>query len=340
MRKNKILTVFLFFALVFCLPTMSGAQGNFLDTLQGPQEEGVSGKVERTTEPEEPTEQLEPEASPSPDEADEAPNEINFQQVNTEALIAQIIKAITESMGSLPPGTKIIIVLPKGCVSGPRPTPPPTTPPTTTPPPTTPPPTTPPPTTTPPPSGAPTAATAEDKAKLEKFGIKATDGDVAWSKGQVDAIAEVLEKLPSFFSKWTKEIKRESVFKHPYTGQIMRGVLGYVRSDRPSTVNLMNLAAMGSSLAAAKSGFQGTFVHEATHTFQHGNPDVTNAWKQTFWPGGREKSRSVSGYGDTQPVEDMAESVRVYFQQGARMKSSHPDRYEFIRKYVMNGQEF
>ena len=160
-----------------------------------------------------------------------------------------------------------------------------------------------------------------------KYGINAVDGDGAtWSLRQLEEANKVLAALPASFRGNTKNIQRDSVFRSP-------GVLGYVRMGIP-TVHLMNSAmSMGT--------FQGTLVHEMTHTFQANNPGLTSMWQSMFWANGRSPNPgSVSQYGNSQPVEDYAESVRTYFQAGSRMKSSHPDRYAFIRDNVMGGKEF
>jgi len=160
-----------------------------------------------------------------------------------------------------------------------------------------------------------------------KYGINAVDGDGAvWSQRQLEEANKVLSTLPAGFRGCTKSIQRDSMFHSP-------NVLGYVRMGIP-TVHMLN--------SSCREGtFQGTMVHEMTHTFQANHPDITRLWQQTFWPNGRNPSPpSVSSYGNTQPVEDMAEAVRAYWQSGSRMKQTHPDRYEFVKKYIMEGKEF
>ena len=86
--------------------------------------------------------------------------------------------------------------------------------------------------------------------------------------------------------------------------------------------------------------FAGTTVHEMTHAFQNKHPDIERRWGDQFWNGNSPKSSSISDYGNTNVAEDMAESVREYWQRGAAMKSSHPDRYEFVKQFVMGGKEY
>lgn len=162
-----------------------------------------------------------------------------------------------------------------------------------------------------------------------KFGISASDGDgAAWNDPQLDRAYKVLAKLPAGFRKFTKTIVRDKFYRSA-------SVLGYVRLGIP-TVHLLNSCCK-------ENTFQGTLVHEMTHCFQASNAKINALWNSTFWPKGRSagpKSSSVSSYGNTQPIEDFAESVRVYFQSGSAMKSRYPDRYDFIKRYVMSGREF
>jgi len=179
------------------------------------------------------------------------------------------------------------------------------------------------------PTPTPSGTLEELKAELQtKYGIEAVDGSGAtWSEGQLKAALEVLQKLPPEFYGATKRIQRDA----SYNGN--PNVMGWVQMGDP-TVHLTN------SACTDVTAFSGVLVHEMTHTFQAANPGVRAQWEAQFWPNGQQKSSSVSSYGNSQAVEDMAESVRFYFQNGAQMKSQYPDRYEFIRKNVMNGVEF
>ncbi len=82
--------------------------------------------------------------------------------------------------------------------------------------------------------------------------------------------------------------------------------------------------------------FQGTLVHEMTHTFQDANPDLEKQWAKTFWENGKPKSRSPSAYGNSIPIEDMAESIRAYWQKGEWMKAKQVHlRIPFPRKSIV-----
>jgi hypothetical protein len=76
-----------------------------------------------------------------------------------------------------------------------------------------------------------------------------------------------------------------------------------------------------------------TIVHEMTHNFQ-GNQAVMNQWRSQI------RGRSVSSYGNTNSLEDMAESVSHYYLYPAQMKQTHASRYNFIKDKIMGGKEF
>ncbi|MFZ2960232.1 MAG: hypothetical protein WA705_25400 [Candidatus Ozemobacteraceae bacterium] len=157
-----------------------------------------------------------------------------------------------------------------------------------------------------------------------KYGVQAMDGSAKWTQAQKNEANRILETLPECFRSCTTQVIRETDRARP-------GALGW--SDMKGSVWLADCSCTGRS-------FQGPFIHEMTHGFQGTHPDILKAWKSQFWATGRPDPTSVSSYGNSVDYEDMAESVREYWQAGREMKSTHPDRYEFIRKYVMNGVEF
>ncbi|RCK80202.1 MAG: hypothetical protein OZSIB_3384 [Candidatus Ozemobacter sibiricus] len=227
--------------------------------------------------------------------------------------IPEFLRKILNWFGAnLPKGSKIVIIIGGGTT-----TPPPSPPPTTTPP------------TTPPPGSLPGTISGLKKYMTQRFGITPVDGDGAsWSQRQLEEANKVLATLPAGFRSCTTKIQRDRMFQSP-------NVLGYVRMGVP-TVHLMD--------SACKQGtFQGTLVHEMTHCFQAKHPEITQLWKKTFWPMGGLLGPwppSVSSYGNSSYLEDMAESVRAYWQDGPAMKARQPKRYEFIKTYVMSGREF
>jgi hypothetical protein len=172
------------------------------------------------------------------------------------------------------------------------------------------------------------AATLAKKIR-DEFGVSALNGKSKWSVKQLEATYKTLASLPPAFRKFTKNIQRDSSI-NPFSR-----VLGYVQMGIP-TVHMMDASCY-------KGTFEGTLVHEMVHCFQSSNPRVAQLWEQTFWPNGRNRPArppSPTSYGNTQPLEDMAESVRLYWSSGAAMKAQQPARYEFIKRYVMDGKTF
>jgi len=157
-----------------------------------------------------------------------------------------------------------------------------------------------------------------------KYGIEAVNGSSQWTQAQKDEANKILDTLPDGFRSCTKRIIRESDAAHP-------GALGWC--DMRGNVYLADCSSRGRS-------FQGPFVHEMTHNFQAAHPEVLENWKATFWPGGQPKTPSTSAYGNSSAMEDMAESVRSYWQIGPELKRRDPARYEFIKTHIMSGKEF
>ncbi len=166
------------------------------------------------------------------------------------------------------------------------------------------------------------------KKILSKFGIKATDSPSAkWTAAQLEKLYGILNKLPASYRQHTKTIVREKMYKSKY-------VLGYVKRGIP-TVHLLNAGCSASQ-------FTDTIVHEMMHVFLAKNQEKLYSWGSKFWPKGATKPTppSVNAYGNTNPEEDLCESVAFYFSKAKAMKSAQPARYEFIKKNVFFGKEF
>jgi hypothetical protein len=102
-------------------------------------------------------------------------------------------------------------------------------------------------------------------------------------------------------------------------------------------------------MAYLKHNFKRTLVHEMTHCFQNTYPQVMQNWSRQFWPGGRLVGQCPTGYGRTQPVEDMSESVATYWTGGSIKNgvfvsrsgaTMDLERYNFIKQYIMDGKEY
>ncbi|HBC75809.1 MAG: hypothetical protein A2008_03985 [Candidatus Wallbacteria bacterium GWC2_49_35] len=169
------------------------------------------------------------------------------------------------------------------------------------------------------------------KALKEKFNITVENGSSQWSLSQLKQTYELLTKLPPSFTANTKMIQRIA------STSLGANVGGYVSSGAPR-VYLTNHGT---------SSMTFVLVHEMAHCFHFAQSGVFSKWQSQFWGGrngysgsGNQVSSSVSSYGNSNSMEDFAESVRAYYMNGASMKRTHPDRYEFVKQYVMAGVEY
>ena len=169
------------------------------------------------------------------------------------------------------------------------------------------------------------------RALKDKFNITVETGTAQWSLSQLQQTYQTLSKLPPSFIAETKMIQRIA------TTNLGANVGGYVSSDA-SRVYVTDHGTRTMPFV---------LVHEMGHCFHFAKPAIFAQWQSQFWGGrngysgtGTQVSKSVSSYGDSNSMEDFAESVRAYYMSGPSMKRSHPDRYEFIKNNVMAGVEY
>jgi hypothetical protein len=169
------------------------------------------------------------------------------------------------------------------------------------------------------------------RALKDKFNITVETGTAQWSLSQLQQTYQTLSKLPPSFIAQTNMLRRIS------TTNLGASVGGYVSSNAPRVY----ITDHGTRTMTF------VLVHEMAHCFHFAKPAIFNQWQSQFWGGrngysgtGTQVSRSVSSYGNSNSMEDFAESVRAYYMSGPSMKRSHPDRYEFIKNNVMAGVEY
>ncbi len=162
----------------------------------------------------------------------------------------------------------------------------------------------------------------------ERQGITLTQqGGSTWSSAQKDAAQAVFDSLPAEFRKATRMIVRE-----PNSSRTAN-FLGYIRTDSTDVIHMTDLIK-------DPAQFQRVLVHEMAHAYDYSHPELLERWKSIFWKSGQPSPPSPSAYGNTSPREDFAESVRDYWAYPQDLKRNHPDRYLFIRNFVMAGKEF
>ncbi|MBU1107866.1 MAG: hypothetical protein KKB51_14425 [Candidatus Riflebacteria bacterium] len=253
----------------------------------------------------------------------------------------------------------------------PTPTPTPKPTPTPTPTPTPKPEPTPQPAPTPAPKPEPTPQPATDSKEAvrdaikTKYGISAIAGqNQDWSENQLRAADEAFASLPTSFRRCTDTVYRDGP---PYDPRIPPSAAAYVIVPQHK-VHMLDLSAQmtqgaynsmmaaygraptqAEQMAYLKHNYKRTLVHEMTHCFQNSYPQVAQNWSRTFWPNGRLTGQCPTGYGRTQPVEDMAESVATYWTGGSIKNgvfvsksgaTMDLERYNFIKKYIMDGKEY
>jgi hypothetical protein len=159
-----------------------------------------------------------------------------------------------------------------------------------------------------------------------KFGVSMNGN---WNEAQLKAVYKTLSVMPKSFRQWNRYM-----YKSGNRGNLLG--LGQIGGEGKIWI-------YGGAFNANNGTGIGTIVHEMVHNFQ-GNREVMNLWRSTIergsYGGMRAQRGSVSSYGNTKDVEDMAESVRHYYLYPAKMKASHPARYKFVKEKIMENIEF
>ena len=140
-----------------------------------------------------------------------------------------------------------------------------------------------------------------------------------WPVASLRAIVRLFSILPVKFRQSCKVMFRETA-NGPYSA------LGSLGS--PGRITVYDSAFKYYSHTAVE-----VIAHEITHNFQ-GNLDIVDKWRAEI------RGPSVSAYGNSNALEDMAESVRVYIFSPAKMKREFPSRYQFVKNFIMDGMEF
>jgi len=206
---------------------------------------------------------------------------------------------------------------------------------------------------------------AELKTKLQdKYNVIASDGDGSkWSEFQLEATNTALNSLPTKFRQATEQIYRDKSAPEGAPA----GAQAYVKFgekkihmlDACTQLSQAKFDSMKQQLGRdptieeqqneVKIQFQYTLVHEMTHCFQNKYPEKLTEWKAKFWPDGKITGDCPTAYGKTLFYEDMAESVACYWLGGRIEGNSFItaygtkmdlERYNFIKEFVMSGQEF
>jgi hypothetical protein len=172
-----------------------------------------------------------------------------------------------------------------------------------------------------------------------EFGLFIEDGDKRWSVEELRVVYQVLQVLPHSFRSTSSRIIRE--------GESEDGIMGQatIELDEGYAPDLTIFDAG----AQSKHDLIETLVHEMCHNFQGANPDITQDWADRFWNGADafseptskpDQREYINERASINPIEDMAESVAIYFTNPDELREKLPEKYGYIREKIMNGVEF
>ncbi|MBU1105744.1 MAG: hypothetical protein KKB51_03665 [Candidatus Riflebacteria bacterium] len=145
----------------------------------------------------------------------------------------------------------------------------------------------------------------------------------SWTSQHTTALAAALSAMPEGFRKCTTGIAMQNSITAKDDGSGYGGLGGdpiMIAASKIGPGGYTNMAALIS--------------HEMAHQFQAKNPNVARGWAREFWPNGKQTRSSVTDYGNTDFMEDMAESVSWYFTNPDGLKYKDLARYEFIRSFI------
>jgi len=196
-----------------------------------------------------------------------------------------------------------------------------------------------------------------------KFNIRLEEVNSRFSRRQLEIIIEVLEKLPEHYRSCTRIIRRDDM-RRKSDGTPMTFMSSLAYADMDGSRSITFLDGSFSNVRVGHPYFQGflplktmnseeafrhILVHEMAHSFQHAHPELVDEWVESFWkrsgihylnPASPPYPKSVSSYGNVNPLEDMAEAVAMYVEDPKRMMRLNKRRYEFVRDKIMNGREY
>ncbi|MBF0409007.1 MAG: hypothetical protein HQM10_16790 [Candidatus Riflebacteria bacterium] len=184
----------------------------------------------------------------------------------------------------------------------------------------------------------PTQALIDSVAR--KYKIRLYDQTAQWLNNELVWVEEVLQTLPAQFVQCTSVVGRERSMGSPtILGQTKtnsecdRNVLsGECSYDLPE-IMIMDIACRNSE------EFKATLVHEMAHNYvaKANHSNIQDAWDNQFWNGNQPRTPSATDYGNTNSQEDLAESVSQYWANPEILSKNNPERYEFIKKYILSG---
>lgn len=143
-----------------------------------------------------------------------------------------------------------------------------------------------------------------------------------WTSEQVKKLDEILSTIPAGFRRCTSGFSMQEKITENESG----GDIGGLGGDPI----ILSKGMTGGN----EDDFKHLVSHEMTHEFQRKNPDIARQWASAFWPNGKPAKSSITDYGNTNFMEDMAECVAEFFKNPEKLKQHDPVRYEFVKNKI------
>lgn len=164
------------------------------------------------------------------------------------------------------------------------------------------------------------------------FGIRMLSQPSAWSHEELLQLYTTLYHLPRSFVKHCNALQRVGIA----FGQ--KNILGYMYWSQPKQIYI-------AQSAFNYRVFPDTVVHEMAHSFTARTPGFETTWRDSLYSKTKHdvyisNEKFPTAYAASSVREDIAESISCYVMQGARLKSTSPSRYEYLKNNVFGGREY
>lgn len=164
------------------------------------------------------------------------------------------------------------------------------------------------------------------------FGVRMLSQPSAWSHEELLQLYTILYSLPRSFVKYCTALQRVGVA----FGQ--KNILGYMYWSQPQQIYI-------AQSAFNYRVFPDTVVHEMAHSLTARTPGFETTWRDAFYSKSKNNvyvsnEKLPTAYAASSVREDIAECISCYVVQGARLKLSSPQRYEYLKNHVFGGREY
>ncbi|MBF0410312.1 MAG: hypothetical protein HQM10_23400 [Candidatus Riflebacteria bacterium] len=187
------------------------------------------------------------------------------------------------------------------------------------------------------PAGIPLHQNAVEKTEKDierAFGIKISEGlageDASrWAPDDLAFLYGLIDSLPPYFTRMPDSIKLSK--ETDYSSQMMTSVTMFV-----GFVTNMDLTVKTDTLQRNKETLRYIYIHEFAHCLWFDHKNIQSLWERAFWPGGKAEPPSITDYGNSNIMEDFAESIAVYVASPTELLKKNHERYDFIERHVVS----